>query len=343
MRHVLQGVPLVPGSDNCLLVCLRSYLSYMGVPAADTVLAREWGFYYSKGSSVMHSSIEASHLDRYDGLRRSGFSVEEIETDNSAEAWHETRRLLDEGKPVIVFVDPYYLPFWPLKTHTLHTLLVYGYDDRDQVWVMDGFNAISFAGPISLADYLSARESKDTADEHLPLNPGGAVRNRFLSIDTPCMAAYSVEHQVDEYIKNARLNSLCAIGPSGSLVGPDAVREFNIDFAETLRSRIDNGLLQEMWRKFSSLWVEKRLGKAVFETAYNVSNRLELQTLVSFAAKIERSWLIAAKTCLKMSYEEIVPAPDFLSSRIEMIANWEEEIQSGLATLEMVPENGIGD
>ncbi|WP_255195079.1 BtrH N-terminal domain-containing protein [Halorarius litoreus] len=102
------------------------------------------------------------------------------EGDDWATAWAQVTDRLDNGSPVMLFVDLYYLDYYDTDTHFApHSLLVVGYDENREA--PDGSTGVAYMAdsefddiqPLALDSLRAAWASKDV----IPL------QNRWLAVD----------------------------------------------------------------------------------------------------------------------------------------------------------------
>lgn len=167
MRNVLPDVEFWRHDlSSCLQDCLATLLIQRGhdpVPA----LGAAWSFSYPPGD-VRH---EEYYYPCPDGdLARSVLPYHPVTSSwrtpaDEGSAWPDVRAEVDEGRPAIVAVDNYHLPFRPAygDVHTNHLIVVYGYDEAaGEAHVLDS-KPPRYQGPVGLDELGRARGSDNPA------------------------------------------------------------------------------------------------------------------------------------------------------------------------------------
>jgi Butirosin biosynthesis protein H, N-terminal len=177
-RHALAG---------CLHSCVGTVLDFHGVAPLDA-LGPRWSFYYARdvrreeyyypcppGTSLLEALVPGYPC-------RSRWQL----PGDEQEGWTQVREQVLAGRPVIVAVDNYHLPFRPAyrDVHTNHLAIVYGFDDdKGTAWVCDEVPP-AFNGEITIADLTAARHSTNPViharDRFFTANP---IAGRWLSIE----------------------------------------------------------------------------------------------------------------------------------------------------------------
>jgi len=326
MRRILDGVELIPGRDHCLYISLRSYLRFLGYHAPDAVLAREWAFYYEGGSKPEEILFSASHAHRYLGLNLIGFIVEDVELEDSDEAWEIARESIDNGVPLVVSVDPYFLSYWPFKNHLLHGVLIYGYEEDSKAWVIDGINAVSYKGPVQVDELKRARASTNPIDVYLPVDNPSPVNNHYLFIEPPSTPDRTAD-KIIHYIENARLNAFPSLDEVDALRGIRGITRLGHDLAVTSSpSHYTSEILYGLWQMMGRVCTEKGLGVSVFKLAHELFDEPAYLKVTRLAEEARRSWWISANLCLKASKRFDPIILHRLSRRILDIASLEERL-----------------
>ena len=313
---------------------LRSYLAFLGCAEPDAILASEWAFYYRRGIHPSHTYISASEVDELEGLRKAGFCVAELETDDADIAWLIVRNSIDRGMPIPISVDPFYLTYWKFKNHLDHGVLVYGYENDSTAWVIDGWSAISYKGPVSLSELRKARTSSNTRDIYLPVSESEPrpLNNNYLSIDPPRTPQCLPLRKIDTYIEAAIQSGYKSSNEKGIAYGITGIREFASDLSDTAyQNTLSSTTLDKFWRMMGRVWTEKGLGVSLFRVAGELYQDHSIQRASSLAEMERRSWWIAANLCLKASLRFDHTLLSRLSERMTAIAVIEEQIYEELS------------
>jgi hypothetical protein len=189
MRVVLDGVRAWRHElGTCLHSCAATVLAAAGLDPLATLGAR-WGFHY-RPSDVRREeyyqpcppgvSLVAA-LAPYAPVRSRWHRPADAD-----QAWHQVREQILAGRPAVVAVDNFELPFRPAyqDVHTNHLVVVYGFDDEEAVcWVNDVVPP-AFDGRLDRRYLDAARASRNPAlherDMFFTDNPIG---DRWLEIE----------------------------------------------------------------------------------------------------------------------------------------------------------------
>ncbi|SET05078.1 BtrH N-terminal domain-containing protein [[Clostridium] polysaccharolyticum] len=96
----------------------------------------------------------------------------------------EIKKNIDAGIPVIVMVDVYDLPYMPFyhTEHSIHSILVCGYDDsKEEITYVDWYSPYFSKGTIGYRDYFRARASENPAGTLM--NSGFPIKNRWVLVE----------------------------------------------------------------------------------------------------------------------------------------------------------------
>jgi hypothetical protein len=172
---------------ECLHNCLGILLLYYQQDPA-LVLGAVWDFYYPPCDVRPE---EYYYPCRWPTLAGSIAPYHPLtsrwhEPADGEQGWQQVKASIQRGRPAIVAVDNYYLPFRPAyqDVHTNHVLVVYGFDEQaESVFVMDP-SPPAFQGSIRLAALQAARSSPNPAlharDLFFTNQP---IANRWLEVE----------------------------------------------------------------------------------------------------------------------------------------------------------------
>lgn len=91
---------------------------------------------------------------------------------------------IKKGKPIIVDVDSYFLPYSPyyLNSHGCHSLILVDYNEvTDEVLVVDWMEPWCYKGSIKLENFLEARDSEN--DDDGGMFCGNPIQNNWAELD----------------------------------------------------------------------------------------------------------------------------------------------------------------
>jgi hypothetical protein len=172
---------------SCLHDCIATVLMHYGQDPVLT-LGASWEFHYSPA--------DVRREEFYHPLPRPTLAASMVPFHPISSTWHasadplaalaDTKAVIAQGKPVIVAVDNFYVPFRPAfgDVHAAHLLVMFGFDEaNDEVYVLDS-TPPTHCGPIPLRDFLAARSSDNpVSGERDFFFAGAPIANRWLQLD----------------------------------------------------------------------------------------------------------------------------------------------------------------
>lgn len=196
---LIEGIPLELQGGNCTGRCIRAVLRFHGYSRPDFLLATQWATTYSKEPGKPFGTISGSKLSRYHALNKLGFQVSQEEGGDITTIVQANRRSITKGFPIIVWVDPKYLPYHPHHFSSTHTVIWHGYD-KDSVWITDAGIYATYVGPISFHAFLRARSSLNP-QHSLSSFSGFPICNRYVEIIPPNRQQLDTESHIQEYLR----------------------------------------------------------------------------------------------------------------------------------------------
>ncbi|MGV7117116.1 BtrH N-terminal domain-containing protein [Paenibacillus kyungheensis] len=172
---------------SCLQDSIATSLIHAGIDPLP-VLGAKWNFFYPKGDyrkeeyyyPCQDNNNPAESLSTFFPIH-SNWNVPQ----NEEQGWEQLLEQLYAGKPVIVAVDNFYLPFRPAynDVHTNHLIVVYGIDfDQELVYVLDN-KPPQFKGAIPIEVLKMARNSLNPGnDRSLYFYTDNPIKNRWLDV-----------------------------------------------------------------------------------------------------------------------------------------------------------------
>ena len=216
MRIVLERVePWYDDLASCLHSTLASVVAHRQLDPL-VVLGSGWTFAYSPGEwapaeffyPALGGSLAAT-LAPHQPL-----SIVWREPGSPEEAEQELVAALAGGRPAIVAVDNYWLPFRPAfrDVHAAHLVVVYGHDsERGSFAVLDAVPP-AFRGWISRETLARARGSDNPAADDEAFFRGAPIANRWLDVDVDG----AVSEVEPEWLGRVVAGNLAhMLGPSG--------------------------------------------------------------------------------------------------------------------------------
>jgi hypothetical protein len=251
MRTVLDGVEFWRHDlSSCLQDCLATLLIQRG---HDPVLAlgAAWDFHHAPGD---YRHQEYYYPRRWGGLAESVLPYHPVtshwreETDPAA-AWEDVRAEVAAGRPAIVAVDNYHLPFRPAygDVHTNHLVVVYGFDDEaGEVHVLDS-KPPRYRGPIRAEELRAARSSANPAVHDRDLfYTQQPIRGGWLQVsigeDFPAPEPGWVDGVIRQNVERFR-----AGGDGGAFSGLAGLRDYLAGVAGRARDARDPGAMDELY------------------------------------------------------------------------------------------------
>lgn len=175
--------------------------------------------------------------------------------------WKDNKRVIQEGYPIIVDVDTYYLPYLPYfkKSHGKHAVIIAGYDD-DMVTIIDWFSTWLFKGRIN---------SQQLWDARLPYNRS-AINGSWAYLEKFDQKVLDVSYLIRRNIE-ITLNQYCTQGES--IRGINALEEIIF----ILEKERDCDLISLKWfisylsRELHITAMRKSLFVLFLKSAYNIT------------------------------------------------------------------------
>ena len=163
----------------CMHSAVQQLLQFYRVPHAEWMIDAGW-------SCWLHSEgILRLDLEPLIKSRRSWYRIEFCQSpEDYPRLWQSNIDALNEGRPVVLGADYFFLPFHPRyqKQHGAHAVLLYGADEAKRTaWVAD-YNSpfVAFRGEISADDLRRARLSSNAWNGGI--NSGGSLQAACLDL-----------------------------------------------------------------------------------------------------------------------------------------------------------------
>ena len=165
--------------------CIRQVLEYYGVEHAHLLVNTNFRF------QILKPRFSNTYYIKYEndqelliGLFNNYIKFNYNQNDSATDVWKRNIASLEKGKPVIVGVDPYYLPYDTnyRKIHTYHMLILCGYyKTSKEVVVIDVGERVKYKGTVSLNQFILARNSVNPKGENL--FSGTPINNSYIEMD----------------------------------------------------------------------------------------------------------------------------------------------------------------
>lgn len=164
MKKIIKNWVHIPGL-HCGSVALRDVITYYGYNLSEAMcfgLGGGLGFFYIKGENMSPSKI--IHL-RGPGMEPNFFSLIDKPTSwkyepNEEKAFEIAKEWINEGVPILVQTDIFYLDYYKSSTHFPgHVVSVWGYDDETEM-VFLGDTGFEELQPVAYENFKKGRTSK---------------------------------------------------------------------------------------------------------------------------------------------------------------------------------------
>ncbi|HZO74141.1 MAG TPA: BtrH N-terminal domain-containing protein [Ktedonobacteraceae bacterium] len=250
MKHIL--APMAHWHHDlcsCLQCCMASVMHYYGRDPILT-LGAVWDFYYSPEDLRKEEFYSPC---RWSGLAESLLPYHPVtsrwhQPDDPEVGWLQVKEVVQNGSPVIVAVDNFYLPFRPAyqDIHAGHLILVYGFDEEtDQVYVLDSMPP-AFIGPIALTDLKASRSSLNPADERDYFFSNAPVANRWLELNIEAPFPQFTEKWVMDVI-NANLRRFTTPCDGSALSGMSGLARYFDLLDQNMANPAGHHALEELY------------------------------------------------------------------------------------------------
>ncbi|WP_322923408.1 BtrH N-terminal domain-containing protein [Paenibacillus campi] len=228
MKSILEPIEIWRHDlTSCLQDSIATALIHAGIEPLP-VLGARWNFYYEKGDyrreeyyyPCQDKNNPAESLSAYFPVHTHWNTPKDEQ-----EAWEQLQAKIQEGKPVIVAVDNYYLPFRPAyqDVHTNHLIVVYGIDtEQEIVYVLDN-KPPQFKGAIPIETLRQARNSLNPgSDRSLYFYTDNPIENRWLDVVIENFVAEPNEDWVKQVISK-NLEAWSASSEDDTWLGIDGI------------------------------------------------------------------------------------------------------------------------
>jgi hypothetical protein len=207
---------------NCMHSCVGSVLRYHGVDPVP-VFGAHWEFHYRPGDARPDEYYHPERAGDLLGTLAPHHAIRSAwhEPPDDESAWEEVRAEVDAGRPPVVAVDNFHLPFRPAygDVHANHLVVVYGHaDGGETVHVLDS-SPPGHRGPMPYADLRRARRSENPREhERDTFFAGSPIRNRWLGIEV-CGPPPEIDEAWVRRVLAANVEGFRTAGEPGELAG----------------------------------------------------------------------------------------------------------------------------
>ncbi len=328
LNNISRGINL-GHNPNCFIGALKAVFDYLG-ENGDFLVNRHTGFLYRNNDSRNHEEFFVSCFllnDILNNLKEEDGIIFHLKrTEDVKEATEGVVKLLQDKIPVIVFVDTFFLEFFPKKQgHEVHILVVYEIDLQRNLVLFS--STLPYNGAISLEKLAVARNSR-LSDEW--------VRNSWLEIYFPEEERLLTKHYVLSVI-DSNINAMNKIRHSndGQFYGISGMKKFRDDL-KLWQGNLDSDNFSQVLNKIFSQLVflvdqRKRYASSLNTMSqkinYDFSKAVKLYTKVAF------NWEIFRNLCFKISH--VLPLEsNRVIERLNLLIKQEEEALAELVKLQ---------
>ncbi|MCK4258496.1 MAG: BtrH N-terminal domain-containing protein [Halanaerobiales bacterium] len=331
-------IPEVDFSKLAYLQCesriLETYFKFYGYGHIEELVGKEICFFEYR--SPRTNKVGRRCRNFFEEIETDyGVKVIQKEYDQEDIAWEYTLELLNEGIPVTVRCDSFYLPFNSFKyqkSHSWHYLIINGYSDKNNtVTIYDG-NFRLYNKEIPLEIIRDARRSKCN---------GFPVKNASIEIYLP----HQIEGlSLDIFMDSMMTNIENALSPKpeniykdNSYISADFVNYENkmigVKGIRQLADRLDTFVdiedksekVYKLFYNFSDLVEQTQLHSEYIKLIGEKFNIGEIQKMVDDLDYNVQSWLVARNIFLKGLIKSPNDMIERCKKKLRVIADLEEE------------------
>ncbi len=261
-----------------------------------------------------------------------GISCRIRTTTHAEEAWRTAKKSLDNNHPLLISVDRYYLPPYPVsyqRVHGGHNIILNGYDEKEsKSYIIDWWPPHFFKKAVDIEALKQARNSLNPKDPDNPLFSGFPIENRWLDIEYPSYHIKLDENLIKKIILENIEEMLGNNSKKNYFQGIKGIRTFAQDILAWITCSDETSVAIRAERAFLLLWSVQ--GQRILHSEFlsNISKRLgkpELRKTSEELAKIAQSWQVARNMFFKASIKELKTMLPRISTRLLNIADREEK------------------
>lgn len=162
----------------CIHNCCQLLMQYYGVKNRELYLNCIWDCQVKFNDGLIHGFAITNNnlpiLEKYSSWYQITFH------DNYESAWSANCGVIDQGIPIIIAVDRYYLPYAAEygNKHGAHAALLIGYDSMISAYIIDCHSDGIYKGPVSYDDLSKAQLSDNAWNGYI--NSGQALKSASL-------------------------------------------------------------------------------------------------------------------------------------------------------------------
>ena len=177
----------------CIHNCCQLLMQYYGVKNRELYLNCIWDCRVKFDDELIYGFAIANNnlpiLEQYSIWYQIAFH------DNYERTWSANCDVIDQGTPVIIALDRYYLPYAADygNKHGAHAALLIGYDSINTAYIIDCHSDGIYKGPVSYDELCKARLSDNAWNGYI--NSGQALKSASLVLN-PAIPDGSVKHVI---------------------------------------------------------------------------------------------------------------------------------------------------
>ena len=336
-------------------ILLADYLSLMFDEESE-LLGANFMFRYSVSveftEEELNTSFEYAYLpqtslyvrDSAPSLKQDLLNISMYILDDPIEADARLRELLRRGKPVVLLVDLFYMPFHRAyqKDHGLHAIVVTGFDDAtDCYMVFDKYllSSSDFDGMLAKDDLWKGRASQCPRYNPISGHYDRPIRHLWMEFDTTPYFQVTAE-------KNLAMlkESWKRMTGQRMLLGQPTGLERLEKFRHSLQKQKELTEIDErriyFWRDYYNT-ILKRLARGrnrfkVFVEEIAAQLPPGAETVASHIGQSAKHWDIAANLFLKLAITKKLALLDDIDRQLAQVAELEQEAMAKIADMVQV-------
>ena len=293
------------GGKHCQITALKNIFAYHGLHISEEMLLGLGGgigfiYWYMKRMKVPFIGCRNGKVDEFslNICRRIGVDAEIVQTNSENKAYYELKELLKQGKPVNIFVDMVYLPYFALPEDAHfggHAIVVYGIDEiNNKAYISDRSKKPL---TITIEDLKKARSSK-----HPPFAP----KNKLLKIRKYPLKIGNLDKAIKESIRGCCQNML---NPPIRNIGLPGIKKWADIIPKWSEQFKDNNFFGCLFNTFIYIEIGGTGGSAFcpmyakfLKEASSIINKPELNEIAELFRKSGKLWTEIAVAALPDSW-----------------------------------------
>lgn len=194
----------------CIHSCCKYILEYLGVNYGELFLNSAMEMTYAKNEDSQLGFDISMDFQPFLPAFKEKCKIHVPSEKELSYVWNENKIKIDDGIPLILGVDGYYLSYQTdyKRKHGNHNLILCGYSkDEKHASIIDWYPPWYFKGEISMLELNNARSSSNPWDGNI--NSGIPINNNWVEVDTDGWIAekeelliQTIELTLEQYFDN---------------------------------------------------------------------------------------------------------------------------------------------